>query len=151
GSCGVLVGRMVPLYSRGAGRKGEGVDESAAGVSANAFQCLCPPSVLISFNESPRTGSRSLWSVPDEAFVRNLTHNPKRISLADPRIDHAASCPNCTSQLMTLRQGCRSHQQRLVFVTAIVHVSLNELAIYHSLRSGSVGLEIDRVHRSGLL
>ena len=56
---------------------------------------------------------------PDEAFLRDLARKSKRISLSDPRVDHAASCPTCMSQLLTLRQEYRSGRQRLVFATSM--------------------------------
>ena len=61
---------------------------------------------------------------PDEAFLRELARKSKRISLADPRIDHTASCPICMSQLLTLRREYRSRRQRLVFATAFAACAL---------------------------
>jgi len=61
---------------------------------------------------------------PDEAFLRDLARKSKRISLSDPRVDHAASCPNCMSRLLALRQEYRLHHQRLVFATAIAACAL---------------------------
>jgi len=61
---------------------------------------------------------------PDETFLRDLARKSKRISLSDPRVNHAASCPNCMSRLLTLRQEYRSHHQRLVFATAIAACAL---------------------------
>jgi len=61
---------------------------------------------------------------PDEAFLQDLARKSKRISLADPRIDHAASCPICMSRLLTLRQEHRSHEQRLMFATAVAVCAL---------------------------
>jgi hypothetical protein len=31
---------------------------------------------------------------PDEAFLRDLARKASRISLSDPRVGHAASCPS---------------------------------------------------------
>jgi len=61
---------------------------------------------------------------PDEAFLRDLARRSKRVSLSDPRVDHAASCPTCMSQLLTLRQQYRSHHQGLVFATAVAACAL---------------------------
>ena len=61
---------------------------------------------------------------PDAAFLRDLARRSKRVSLSDPRVDHAASCPTCMSQLLTLRQHYRSHHQGLVFATAVAACAL---------------------------
>lgn len=55
---------------------------------------------------------------PDEVFLRDLAHRSKRISLSDPRVDHAASCPICTRQLLAFRQQYKWRRQRLVFATS---------------------------------
>ena len=61
---------------------------------------------------------------PDEVFLHDLARKSKRISLADPRVDHAASCSICMSRLLALRQEFRSHRQRLVFAMAIAACAL---------------------------
>lgn len=44
---------------------------------------------------------------PDEEFLRDLARKSKSIALSDPRIDHAATCPKCMSQLIELRKENR--------------------------------------------
>jgi hypothetical protein len=61
---------------------------------------------------------------PDEAFLQDLARKSKRISLADPRVDHAATCSICMSRLLTLREEYRLHHHRLVFAGAIVACAL---------------------------
>jgi hypothetical protein len=41
---------------------------------------------------------------PDEAFLRGLARRSKSISLSDPRIDHAANCPNCMNRILAMRR-----------------------------------------------
>jgi hypothetical protein len=50
---------------------------------------------------------------PDEAFLRALSRRSKSISLSDPRIDHAANCPNCINRLQIIRQNRSSERKRL--------------------------------------
>ncbi len=76
---------------------------------------------------------------PDEAFLQDLARKSKRISLSDSRVDHAASCPTCMSQLLTLRQEYRSHQQKLVIATAIAACALvivGALVAYQAVQKG---------------
>ena len=40
---------------------------------------------------------------PDDEFLRDLARKSKSITLADPRIDHAANCRKCMSRLLELR------------------------------------------------
>ena len=78
---------------------------------------------------------------PDQTVLRDLACRSKRISLSDHRVDHAASCPICMSQLLTLRQDYRSHRQRLVFATAIAACALVVVATligYRALHKSSV-------------
>ena len=56
---------------------------------------------------------------PDEAFLRDLARKSKRISLSDPRVDHAATCPACMRRLLTMRREHQSRRQKLVFVTTV--------------------------------
>src|SRR5450631_1207444 len=37
---------------------------------------------------------------PDEAFFRDLAARSKRVSLSDPRVDHAASCSICVDAIL---------------------------------------------------
>ena len=50
---------------------------------------------------------------PDEAFLRGVARRSKSISLSDPRIDHAANCPNCMNRILTIRQNVRSERKKL--------------------------------------
>jgi hypothetical protein len=55
---------------------------------------------------------------PDEKFLRDLARRSPNISLSDPRIDHAATCPTCMSRLLALRQEHRS-RRRKVMIAAV--------------------------------
>jgi hypothetical protein len=55
---------------------------------------------------------------PDEKFLRDLARRSPNISLSDPRVDHAATCPTCMSRLLALRQEQRS-RRRKVMVAAV--------------------------------
>jgi hypothetical protein len=50
---------------------------------------------------------------PDEVFLRGVARRAKSISLSDPRIDHAANCPDCMRRLLAMRQGIRSERKKL--------------------------------------
>lgn len=53
---------------------------------------------------------------PDEAFLRGLARKSKSISLSDPRIDHAANCPNCVNRILAMRRDdARSEGKKLAF------------------------------------
>jgi len=53
---------------------------------------------------------------PDEAFLRGLARKSKTIPLSDPRIDHAANCPNCMNLIMAVRRDdARSGAKKLGF------------------------------------
>jgi len=55
---------------------------------------------------------------PDEAFLRDLARKASRISLSDPRVDHAASCPKCMSRLLAFREEDHSRRQKVVLALA---------------------------------
>lgn len=55
---------------------------------------------------------------PDEAFLRDLSRRSKRIALSDPRVDHAATCPECMIRLLELRRRSQSHSRTMVFTAA---------------------------------
>jgi hypothetical protein len=55
---------------------------------------------------------------PDEAFLRDLARKASRISLSDPRVGHAASCPKCMKRLLARRQEIHSRRQKLVLALA---------------------------------
>jgi len=50
---------------------------------------------------------------PDEAFLRGVARRSKTIPLSDPRIDHAANCPNCMKRLLAMRQNIRTERKKL--------------------------------------
>jgi hypothetical protein len=51
---------------------------------------------------------------PDERFLRDLARRSPNISLSDPRVDHAATCPTCMSRLLALRQERRSRRRKIM-------------------------------------
>jgi hypothetical protein len=55
---------------------------------------------------------------PDEAFLRGVARRSKKIALSDPRIDHAANCPNCMNRLLAVQQNIRSERKKLGFGVA---------------------------------
>jgi len=55
---------------------------------------------------------------PDEAFLRALARRSKGIALSDPRVDHAAMCPNCMNRLLALRQERQSSRRKLAWALA---------------------------------
>ena len=57
---------------------------------------------------------------PDDAFLRDLARKSKKISLSDPRVDHAATCPTCMSRLLALRQEYRSRGRQRVWIGSAV-------------------------------
>ena len=40
---------------------------------------------------------------PDEEFLQHLARRSRSISLADPRIDHAANCPKCLGRILAIQ------------------------------------------------
>jgi len=55
---------------------------------------------------------------PDEAFLRALARRSQSIALSDPRVDHAATCPNCMNRLLTLRREHQSSRRKLACALA---------------------------------
>lgn len=55
---------------------------------------------------------------PDEAFLGKLARRSRSISLSDPRIDHAASCPKCMARLLELRKPSRPRRPWIVLSAA---------------------------------
>jgi len=55
---------------------------------------------------------------PDETFLRALARRSKSIVLSDPRVDHAATCPNCMKRLLALRQENQSQRRKLTWALA---------------------------------
>lgn len=60
-----------------------------------------------------------LGPCPGDIFLRDLARRSRNISLSDPRVDHAATCPTCMNRLLVLRQEHRSHQRKLWIATAV--------------------------------
>jgi hypothetical protein len=56
---------------------------------------------------------------PDDAFLRDLARKASRISLSDPRVGHAASCPKCMNRLLKLREELHSRRETLVLAFAV--------------------------------
>jgi len=52
---------------------------------------------------------------PDEAFLQGVARRSKKIRLSDPRINHAANCPNCMNRMLALRQNIRAERRKLAF------------------------------------
>lgn len=52
---------------------------------------------------------------PDETFLRALARRSKSVVLSDPRVDHAATCPNCMKRLLALRQENQSQRLKLTW------------------------------------
>ena len=74
---------------------------------------------------------------PDQAFLRDLAPRSKRITLSDPRVDHAASCPDCMEWLLAFRKEDRSRRRKLTaavafaacLLVAAVFVSVTEYRV----------------------
>lgn len=67
---------------------------------------------------------------PDEAFLRDLARKSKIISLSDPRVDHAATCPNCMSRLLAFRGESRSRGRQRVWIgTAVAACAFIAIAL----------------------
>ncbi len=55
---------------------------------------------------------------PDEAFLRALAWSSNSIDLLDPRVDHAATCPNCMNRLLALRREHQAQKRKLTWAVA---------------------------------
>lgn len=55
---------------------------------------------------------------PDETFLRALARRSKSIALSDPRVDHAATCPNCMSRILALRNENRERNRKAAYALA---------------------------------
>jgi hypothetical protein len=71
---------------------------------------------------------------PEEAFLRDLARKTNRISLTDPKVDHAASCPKCIKRLLALRKEIHSRRQKLVFAFAAVTCLVVVVALMFMIR-----------------
>lgn len=56
---------------------------------------------------------------PDDSFLRDLARKSRSISLSDPRVDHAASCPLCMRKLLAMRNE-KATTTRWVALTAAI-------------------------------
>lgn len=57
---------------------------------------------------------------PNEDFLRGLAKRSRAISLSDTRIDHAATCPNCRSCIVALRNENRERKRKRAYALAVV-------------------------------
>ena len=51
---------------------------------------------------------------PDEAFLKDLAGKSGKVSLSDPRVDHAATCPTCMNRFLALREEHRSRRRQTI-------------------------------------
>lgn len=66
---------------------------------------------------------------PDEKFLRDLARKSPNISLSDPRVDHAATCPTCMSRLLSLRREQRSRQRKVMIAAVAASCALVLIAV----------------------
>lgn len=67
---------------------------------------------------------------PDEPFLRDLARKSKKISLSDPRVDHAATCPTCMNRLLGFREEYRGRgRQRTWIGTAVAACAVIAIAL----------------------
>jgi len=74
---------------------------------------------------------------PDEAFLKRLARKSKQIALSDPRVHHAANCPNCMRRLLELRPAYQSRRRRLVLTFAAAGCCLIVVAFVMVARRGA--------------
>jgi len=67
---------------------------------------------------------------PNEKFLRSLAKRSRAISLSDARIDHAATCPNCMSRLVALRNENRERNKKLAYAFAAATCLILVVAIF---------------------
>ncbi len=67
---------------------------------------------------------------PDEEFLRGLAKRSRAISLSDARIDHAATCPNCMSRIVALRNENRERNRKLAYALAAATCLILVAAIF---------------------
>ena len=85
---------------------------------------------------------------PDQAFLRDLAHRSKRIALSDPRVVHAASCPECMGRLLAFRNVDRSRRRKLTaaaafaacLLVAAVFVSVTEYRMHRKQSAANVAV-----------
>ena len=73
---------------------------------------------------------------PDEGFLFDLARRSKRISLSDPRVDHAATCSQCMSRLLALRHDHRVQRRHRVIAIAVTSCIALILAVIGVARYG---------------
>jgi hypothetical protein len=66
---------------------------------------------------------------PDEKFLRDLARRSPNISLSDPRVDHAATCPTCMSRLLALRQEQGSRRRRVMIAAVAASCAILVTAV----------------------
>ncbi len=69
------------------------------------------------------------------APCRDLASRSPKIRLSDPRVDHAATCPNCMSRLLVLRQEQRSRRRTLAVALAAATIAAVTIALVLGWRS----------------
>ena len=84
---------------------------------------------------------------PDQAFLRDLARRSKRIALSDPRVNHAASCPDCMGRLLAFRNVDRSRRRKLTaaafascLLVAAVFVSVTEYRVHRKQSAANVAV-----------
>ena len=80
-------------------------------------------------------GTTPVGPCPDESFLWDLARKSRRIKLSDPRVDHAATCPTCMTQLLGFRQKIRLRRRRFA-VAGLVATCLVIAAIVAVARYG---------------
>lgn len=84
----------------------------------------------------------------DQAFLRDLARRSKRIALSDPRVDHAAGCPDCMGRLLAFRKQDRSRRRKLIaaaafascLLVAAVFVSVTEYRVHRKQSAANVAV-----------
>lgn len=66
---------------------------------------------------------------PNEDFLRMLARRSSQITLTDPRVDHAASCPKCMERLILLRQNYRRRRRMWILLGIIAALLLVCVAV----------------------
>lgn len=92
-----------------------------------------------------------LGPCPDDRFLRDLARRSRKISLSDPRVDYAATCPTCMSRLLLLRQEQRSRRQRVVIATAVACCAILVVALVvdrHAIERTPLGTNTAAISRT---
>lgn len=67
---------------------------------------------------------------PDEKFLRDLARRSSDISLSDPRVDHAATCPTCMTRLLALRQEHRLRRRKVMIAAVAASCAILVAAVF---------------------